>query len=143
MPKKLKGIYGTFNAKKLYVAVVETCVKNGCTIKSFFKDTYKDHDEKWFQHVKKRNYGEMRDIQKLCSLVDCSFDSLDFIAGPRCQRLFPENHNNEKLVDVSEPDKKELSSGDFFNLMVNKVQNGCIDRITFSCGGVKCSLEKE
>lgn len=143
MQRKLNGIYGTFNAKKLYDAVIDTCAKNGCTIKSFFKDTYKDHDHKWFQTVKRRNYGEIHDIQKLCSLVDCSFDSLDFIAGPRCQRLFPENLNNEKPVDVSEPDKKELSSGDFFNLMVNKVQNGCIDRITFSCGGVKCSLEKE
>ena len=84
----------------------------------------------------------MHDIQKLCSLVDCSFDSLDFIAGPRCQRLFPENHN-EKPVDVSEPDKKDLSSGDFFNLMLNKVQNGYFEKITFSYGGVKCSLEKE
>lgn len=143
MPKKLKGIYGTFNSKKLYDAVVDTCARKGCTIKSFLKDTYKDHDYGWFQVVKKRNYGEMHDIQKLCSLVDCSFDSLDFIAGPRCQRLFPENPNNEKPVDVTVPDKKELSSGDFFNQMLNKVQNGCIDRITFSCGGVKCSLEKE
>lgn len=142
MRKKLKGIYGTFNSKKLYDAVVDTCAKNGCTIKSFFNDTYKDHNYGWFQTVRHRNYGEMHDIQKLCSLVDCSFDSLDFIAGSRCQRLFPENLN-KLTVDVSEPDKKELSSGDFFNQMLNKVQNGCIDRITFSCGGVKCSLEKE
>lgn len=143
MSKKLKRIYGTFNAKKLYDAVIDTCAKNGCTIKSFFKDTYKDHNYGWFQAVKHRNIGEMHDIQKLCSLVDCSFDSLDFIAGPSCQRIFPENLNNEKPVDVSEPDKKDLSSGDFFNLMLNNVQNGYFEKITFSCGGVKCSLEKE
>lgn len=89
MSKKLNGIYGTLNAKKLYDAVVETCVKNGCTIKSFFKDTYKDHDEKWFQHVKKRNYGEMHDIQKLCSLVDCSFDSLVLLLDPDVRDFFP------------------------------------------------------
>lgn len=144
MSKKLKGIYGTFNSKKLHDAVIDTCVKKGCTIKSFLKNTYKDHDYGWYQHVKKRNYGEMHDIQKLCSLVDCSFDSLDFIAGPRCQRLFPVNLNNEKPVDVSETMKEALSSGDFFNLMLNELQqNSHINRISFSCGGVKCSLEKE
>lgn len=143
MSKKLKGIYGTFNSKKLHDAVIDTCAKKGCTIKSFLKDTYKDHDYGWYQHVKQKNYGEMHDLQKLCSLVDCSFDSLDFIAGPRCHRIFPKNLDNEKLVDVSEPDKKELSSGNFFNLMLNEVQNGYCDRITFSYGGVKCSLEKE
>ncbi len=143
MSKKLKGIYGTFNSKKLHDAVIDTCVKKGCTIKSFLKDTYKDHDYGWYQGVKKRKYGEMHDLQKLCSLVDCSFDSLDFIAGPRCHRIFPKNLDNEKLVDVSEPDKNELSYGDFFNQMLNKIQNSPIDRITFSCGGVKCILEKE
>lgn len=69
MSKKLNGIYGTLNAKKLYDAVVETCVKNGCTIKSFFKDTYKDHDEKWFQHVKKKKLW--RDARYSKALQSC------------------------------------------------------------------------
>lgn len=143
MSKKLKGIYGTFNSKKLHDAVIDTCAKKGCTIKSFLKDTYKDHDYGWYQTAKKRNYGEMHDLQKLCSLVDCSFDSLDFIAGPRCHRIFPKNLDNEKLVDVCKPDKKDLFSGDFSNLINLMLNDNSIDRITFSRGGIKFSIKRE
>ncbi len=161
MSKALNGIYGTFDSEILNEAVVKTCISRNTTIKAFISDVFKIHPYSWYRRVRQFKYGEKSELQRLCRLVNCSFDSLHFQAGKRDVEPFligkektqMSKYAGEQMtlfgkqcVELAseltvEPTKK--SDDDLLNDFIAGVQSGSIEKITFLCKGIKITLEKE
>lgn len=148
MSKKVKGCYGSFNAKILDGAVKNYCRKKDLQLKVFFSKSYKLYEYNWYRSIRVNQYADKEELERLCKIINLDFSALEFREGHKKSEKLLINPKNDEFVQMSMdlspvnvPAPKEDDYGDIIRFR-DLVISGAVKKVTFEWNGINCTFEK-